>query len=458
MVQPFEPADLHEDAVRYELACRAAGIGVWELHVSEDRLVYSDIAKSIFGFPLDEPVTREIVHGSLHEDDLEIVLAAARRAMDPKSRADEHYKYRIHRFDTGELRWLRAHGLAQFSGEGDDASALLYAGSVQDIADSELTRLALAASEERLRLAIDAADMAVWDLDLGTEVIAHSPDLNRMLGFPEESQPSLEEFRSRYAAGERERIEAESAAAQARGETSLQTRVRYDVPGKGEVTYILRAALAKTYLEGSGSQRVIGVLFDATEQARAEQRLVTLNKELRHRLKNMANLAGIFARQTWRGDERLETYLGRIRALTMSAELMFGARSETLRLCDLIERSLGPFRPRDLDVLELHGPDAELSDAVFTGVALVIHELATNASKHGALSTPNGRVAVTWNVEGNLLSMEWRESGGPPVKEPNTKGFGYTLLVNGALPPPHSVELDFARKGLVATMTVRLDL
>ncbi|AZQ68672.1 hypothetical protein EF888_16970 [Silicimonas algicola] len=274
-----------DDADQYELACRAAGIGVWELHVGDDRLAYSDIARSIFSFPQEGPVTREMVHGSIHPDDLDVVLSAARRAMDPGVRANEHYVYRVRRLDTGELRWLRGRGIAQFDGEGSNARAVLYAGSVQDITGRELTRQSLAASEERLRLAIDAAEMAVWDLDLEAGVVAHSPELNRLLGFPEDASPSLDELRSRYAPGERERLEAEGAAARARGETSLQTRVRYIVPGRGEVTYVLRAALAQTPMLNSSRQRVIGVLFDATEEARAERRLVTMTQELRHRLK-----------------------------------------------------------------------------------------------------------------------------------------------------------------------------
>ena len=161
MEQTANRMELHEPADRYELACRAAGIGVWELHVREGRLAYSDIARSIFGFPPEGAITREIVHSAIHPDDLEVVLAAAGRAMDPSVRSDEHYIYRIRRFDTGEPRWIRAHGIAEFDDESPDANALLYAGSLQDITDRELTRQALAASEERLRLAIDAAEMAV---------------------------------------------------------------------------------------------------------------------------------------------------------------------------------------------------------------------------------------------------------------------------------------------------------
>ncbi len=456
MEQTAERTGLHEPADRYELACRAAGIGVWELHVREGRLAYSDIARSIFGFPLEAAITREIVHDTIHPDDLEVVLAAASRGMDPSVRSDEHYVYRIRRFDTGEPRWIRAHGIAQFDDECPNADAVLYAGSLQDITDRELTRQALAASEERLRLAIDAAEMAVWDLDLETNTIVRSPELNRMLGFPENAHPTIDELRSRYAPGERERIEEEGAAARAQGETSLQTRVRYLVPGKGEVTYVLRAALAQTPRLNASAKRVVGILFDATDQVRAERLLTTMNQELRHRLKNMVQLAGAFARQTWHGDAKLDTYLGRIRALTLSTELMFGERETNLGLVALIERSLTPFRPEDGDPFTIQGPDIDLPESLFTGIALALHELATNALKHGALSTEAGRVDLTWTVEDDLLRIEWRETGGPRVDAPQKEGFGLKLLSGGALPPPHSVDIDFMAEGLVATILASL--
>lgn len=450
-----EPATEYETAVKYELACKAAGIGVWELHVAEDRLVYCPIARGIFGFPAEGPITRDMVYAVIHPEDAGLVRSAAQRALDPKVRSTESYTYRIRRPDTGETRWLVGDGIAYFRGAGDDAIPLLYAGSIRDVTERELTRRSLAASEERLRLAVDAAQMAVWDLDIETDVVAHSPELNRMLGFPEDARPTAEELRSRYAPGERERLEALGAEAMARGETSLQARVNYIVPGKGEVTYVLRAALAAS-TEGGASKRVIGVLYDATEQVRAEARLTTVNGELRHRLKNMANLAGIFARQTWAGDPKLDTFLGRIRALAMSADLMFGTRDAVLQLHDVIDRSLRPFMDDFHDQIALDGPDAVLSDRLFTGIALVLHELATNAAKHGALSSRAGRVELTWWLEDAKLQMRWTETGGPKVKAPESHGFGLNLLRRGAFSVPDAVRLDFRAEGLVAEISLPL--
>lgn len=456
MEGPIQSSTNYQAAIKYEIACRAAGIGVWELHVVDDRLVYCSIARSIFGFPQEGPITREMVYGVIHPDDVDVVRSAAQRALDPTVRSSETYSYRIRRFDNGDTRWLVGNGIAYFDGLWPTATPKLYAGSIRDVTERELTRQALAISEERLRLAVDAAQMAVWDMDLETGVVAHSPDLNRMLGFTADAWPSLDELRSRYAPGERERLEAEGAAATARGETSLQTRVNYVVPGRGEVTYVLRAAMATSADGAANSRRVIGVLFDATDQARAEERLKTVNGELRHRLKNMANLAAIFARQTWKGDPKLETFFGRIRALSMSADLMFGTRDTVLKLHDVIDRSLKPFMDDFENRFVLDGPDAVLSDTLYTGIALVLHELATNAIKHGALSELSGRVELGWHITDGNLRFRWTEVGGPSVIEPKEQGFGLNLLRRGALPPPGSVTLDFRVQGLVAELSVPL--
>ncbi len=452
---PLHPTGCPADATRYQLACEAARIGVWELHVAEDRLVYSHLARSIFGFPAEGEVTREMVHRTIHPDDLEIVLAAARRAMDPAIRSNETYAYRISRRDTGELRFIRAHGIARFA-EGSDR-AVLYAGSVRDVTEEELTRQALADSEERLRLAVDAAGMAVWDLDVASNTVAHSPGLNRILGFPEAAHPTVEDLQSRYAPGEQERLQAEGAAAQERGEAILQSRVRYEVPGKGEVTCVLRAATATSVSGEANPKRVIGVLYDVTEQARAEDRLKTLNDELRHRLKNVANLAGIFARQTWPADDARDSFLGRLRALSMSADLMFGSIEDALRMSTLLAPALEPFRSGGTDQFVLDGPDIALPGKVFGGLALLLHELATNAVKHGALSVETGQVSITWEKTDPGLVLRWQETGGPPVSPPSTRGFGLKLIAGGALPPPHEVEVDFSPSGLTVLVKAYFD-
>jgi len=359
-IEPIETESTEVLTERLLVACRAAGIGVWDCDLVSRRMNYSGLAKEIFGFPPDGEVTLEMVQSVIHPNDLADTQAASQRVLDPEVRAEENYTYRIQRFDTGEIRWIRAHGIAAFRKVGGKVEAVRYTGSMQDVTERELEQQLAAQSETHLRLAIDAAGMAIWDLDLETGEVSHSPELNRILGFPAEVKPTAAEFRARYAVGERERMEAEGAAAQARGDTMIQSRVRYDIPGRGEITCVLRASLALD--EKAARRRVIGVLFDITEQARAEERLRTLNREVVHRLKNVASLAGVFAKQTWSRDEAMDIYLGRLRALTLSADLMFGASQERLTLHVLVERTLDAFRSAGENPFEIQGDDIELEE------------------------------------------------------------------------------------------------
>jgi PAS domain S-box-containing protein len=444
-----EPSDVL--AERLTMACLAGGIGVWDWNLLTGVMTYSDLARDIWGLQRQGPVTREMLRERIHPDDLARVQSASERALDPATRAEENFIYRIRKTDS-ECRWVRAHGIARFAAVDGVTRAVRYTGSIEDITEYETARQALADSEARLRLALEASRMAVWELDLDTDTVTHSPVLNRMLGFPEDARPSAEDMRARYAPGERERLEAEGAEIMARGETLIQSRVRYVLPSGEDLICVLRASLDVDQTKG---RRVIGVLFDITKQARAEERLHWVTHELRHRLKNIASLAGIFARQTWAPDENLDVFLGRIRALTLSADLMFGGAKAVLSLHELVERSIEPFRETGCERFRLTLSQDELTETEFTGLALALHELATNASKHGSLSVPAGWVDILASRDPEGLRLTWTEKGGPPVKSPEQTGFGTRLLERGALSPPHSITRRFEPDGLVADIVLR---
>jgi two-component system CheB/CheR fusion protein len=92
-----------------------------------------------------------------------------------------------------------------------------------------------------------------------------------------------------------------------------------------------------------------------------------------------------------------------------------------------------------------------------TPFGLILHELATNAAKHGALSRPRGSVAIEWSVTRNeprILTVIWREQGGPPVQQPTASGFGSALIENGI--PGASVKREFNPAGLICTIELPL--
>jgi PAS domain S-box-containing protein len=453
-------ASLAESERRLAIATHAAAIGIWDWNLGDNSFVYSALAKQIFGLPIDEPVTYELIRSVTHPDDLPWTSALARQATDPAIRATEPYRYRIRRADTGEVRWILAHGEATFGEVGGAAKALRYIGTMQDITEQKRAEDALIDSEARLRLAVEASQMAVWELDLVAGTIAHSPQLNILCGFPPDAQPTLDDFRSRYAPGERERIEREGQAVQARGETQIQTEFRQVWPDGTERWMLLRAAVAP----GSAGygERVIGVLMDVTEHKLAEERTALVARELQHRFKNTLSIVQTIAMQTFRNKgnagDAVESFFGRLRALAMATDIITLNDWSNASLSEVIDQITRPFRDPGRESFILTGDDIQLPSKVAVSLGMALHELCTNAAKYGALSTPSGRVLLDWQrAADNRLLIEWREQDGPPVSAPKRSGFGTKLLERSLfVEPVGKVDLRFDPLGVIVRIEVQL--
>jgi two-component sensor histidine kinase len=197
--------------------------------------------------------------------------------------------------------------------------------------------------------------------------------------------------------------------------------------------------------------------------SREHERLLVA--EVDHRAKNLLAVIQALVRQTARTSadkEALEEALsGRLRALAGAHELLSAEKWTAVDLRTLLEREVGPFA--EAGRIRLDGGHVRVPAKAAVSLGMVVHELATNAAKHGALSTPDGRVEVLWRLDGGdggespTLRLSWTEAGGPPVRPPQRKGFGTTLLERSlAHELDGSLELDFRPEGLRAEMTVPL--
>jgi PAS domain S-box-containing protein len=455
---PNDYKRLREEVERLRRACDAAGIGIWDWNLVTGGMDYCARARAICGFTEDAPVTLEMARAVTHPEDLPRTSEASRRALDPSLRADVTYTYRILRHDDGQVRWVRARGAARFAEAADgEQQAVRYTGTIEDITDAELIRRALLESEARLRIAVDAARMAVWEVDLEANEVTPSPELNAMYGFPPDARPTIAEFRSRYAPGERERLERDAAEAARRGEDMLQTRVRHILPDGAEKVFLIRANLAPD--DGTGRRRAIGVVFDVTDQVRQEDQLAATALELRHRLKNMASVTSVLAARTWPRDDKYRSFAGRLQAMTAAADLMFGRTSATVSLDAVVTRIVAPFEGDGPSRFVVSGlPDVDLPERQASGLAMVLHELCTNATKYGSLSVDGGQVMLAWEPGGDgEVVLRWREVGGPPVMAPVREGFGSLLLRAGALAGQDRASVDFHPEGVGATIVLRVE-
>jgi PAS domain S-box-containing protein len=183
---------------------------------------------------------------------------------------------------------------------------------------------------------------------------------------------------------------------------------------------------------------------DITERRQAEEQQRLLLREMSHRVKNLltvaSGLVSLSARSQGTQEELVQTLQERLRALARAHELILpdvtnGAAhpDAPTSLGALLEAILSPFADgRDASRIVVAGEDVPIAGRAVTTLALLLHEFATNAAKHGALSSPAGRVEVEWSIAADELALTWRETGGPAVEqEPQSEGFG-SLLARGA--------------------------
>jgi PAS domain S-box-containing protein len=213
------------------------------------------------------------------------------------------------------------------------------------------------------------------------------------------------------------------------------------------------------------SGRVVGaskVARDVTDRKRAEETQQLLVDELNHRIKNTLATVQAIASQTLRRSKGPSDFVtafnGRIQSLSRAHALLTGASFQGADIQQLVRDQLLLGGEPDARIT-WSGPSLVLEGQVALHLALVLHELGTNARKHGALSTPSGQVTVRWETRSNngtRLVLDWRESGGPKVKPPSARGFGSMLIEQSLQTHGGIVSVSYAEMGLFCTIDLPL--
>jgi two-component system CheB/CheR fusion protein len=188
--------------------------------------------------------------------------------------------------------------------------------------------------------------------------------------------------------------------------------------------------------------RIIGaskIARDVSDRRRMSDKQNLILGEMQHRVKNLATVIEALARQSQPKDDPaveafVTRFLGRVRALLSTGELVITSSSRRADLLQVVESVLRPFvDPDEASPVTMEGPRLTLGENTAGGLALALHELATNALKYGALQSSSGRVSITWSVQPEAdkhrVGLEWRESGGPPIlAQPERRGFGTRVI------------------------------
>lgn len=211
------------------------------------------------------------------------------------------------------------------------------------------------------------------------------------------------------------------------------------------------------------SSQTIGTIIEVrniAEEKRAQERQGLLVNELNHRVKNTLATIQSIAWQTFKGlsPDAVERFTGRLTVLSKAHSLLTTSAWHKAAVRDIVTAAVDPF---DLERFAVEGPDCDVHPKVAVSLSMVLHELATNALKHGALSTPAGGVSIRWSCnhspEHNELDLTWAEHGGPPVAEPTSRGFGSRLIERQlGLEFGGIAKLEFAPGGVVCRMHLNL--
>ncbi|GGC71702.1 hypothetical protein GCM10011504_56670 [Siccirubricoccus deserti] len=322
---------------------------------------------------------------------------------------------------------------------------------------------ALRESQEHLHLIRDSAtDYAIYTLDLAGRVTSWNLGAQRLLGWSEAEMfgrltDVLFTAEDRVADGV-PGSELRRVAEEGRAENE-----RWHLRKDGSRFWASGVAMALRD-DAGGLRGFLHILRDRTEARREEERRNLLLRELDHRVKNTLAVVQSVAQQTERSTSAppdfREAFGARLMALARSHDILARRGWEGAPLRDLVAYTLEPYaeggRARQLII---QGPPVIVPANAAVTVNLALHELATNAAKHGSLSVPEGGVEVTWTLEkrGERLVLCWREFGGPPVRMPERRGFGSRLLEQGlAREFGGEVQLDFAPSGVECRISMAL--
>jgi len=316
---------------------------------------------------------------------------------------------------------------------------------------------ALVWDAERLRVATDAAGVALWSWNIDTDEIALDECAHGLWGVPGGKPVTFEDLSARIHPADLDRVEAAFKETQ-------------DIVGAYEVDFRIlhgeevRWVSARGQGESAGlvGRIMFGVFLDVTERKRAEETREMLAGEMSHRIKNLfaiaSALTAIAARSAATTTEMARDLTQRLTALGRAHDLVRpipGEVENKADLGDLLTVLLAPYGDREGTGGHVHisVPEMHVGEAAATTLALVMHELATNSIKYGALLAADGTLDVSCAAHNGDLTLVWTERGGPLVAVGGPAGFGSKLVAQSmAGQLGGSVAYDWPAAGMVATL------
>lgn len=310
----------------------------------------------------------------------------------------------------------------------------------------------------RTDLACDAADIGVWQWDPSTGAMNCNRHMASLFAMQDGTRITYEHFLASVHPQERDRVHSTLMRAVHRaGAQSVECRV----PGPDAAVDRWVALLARAYTAAGEAVHVVGTAQDISARKNTDQLREFAMRELEHRMRNVFSVLTSVIALSLRSaatPKQLATALqARVGALARAHQLLTAVdASGEVTLREVIKAELGPFH--DLGAVIVCGSRVGLGSKQAMAMNCIVHELVTNAVKHGALSHPDGQLFIDWAIEPSqhedCLVLRWKESCSHEVAAPLHFGLGSQILSASARESlGGNIALDFERNGLRATLT-----
>jgi PAS domain S-box-containing protein len=348
----------------------------------------------------------------------------------------------------GAVRWHRIACLMRKQADG----TVFWDGLQIDVTDRRTMAAELIEQRRRLEVAVEATGLGFWEWDIKAGQVSWSSRNKALYGLAPDAEVTVQRYLDMVHPDDV--VAVRQAFLDARdkpegGDYSIEHRT---VLADGQTRWILvHGRVAK---DAGEARLVVGTSLDITERKAAEERRALMMGELAHRAKNGIAVLLAIVSQTARGAATVQDFerqiTARLQAMAKSQDLATAAGGGPVSLADVIETSFTPFGGARVDV------DPAISEIVIrgemaVGMGLLLHEMATNAVKYGALSNNKGRVRIDLAAAGEgRAAFSWREVGGPPTSETIKPGFGTRLLQQVLRPQGGEVKFQFERQGFQA--------
>jgi two-component sensor histidine kinase len=314
-------------------------------------------------------------------------------------------------------------------------------------------------TEKRLRFAIEGAGVALWAWNVDTDKLILDPRAYDMWGVPNSTNVTFEDLSAHVHPADRDRVRAAFAASRA---IIGQYEIDFRILVGDEVRWV--SARGQGDDDGMVDRMMFGIFLDVTGRKQAEESNELLAGEMSHRVKNLLAIASglttITSRSSASAEDMARQLINRLTALGRAHDLVRplpGLTKTDALLGDLLSVLLAPYD--DLGAfsgrIRVSVPRMGIGEASATTLAMIIHDLATNSLKYGALSSETGTLDVssTGHEEDDVIVV-WTERGGPPVATPTGQGGFGSKLINRAMSVQlhGTISCDWAEEGVVVTL------